>query len=417
MFAVADTAGGAVQIQLGPLGVLAEGDLSRDAAGRGAETRVRFAVLTASDVPARQRFAQGRAMHGTGVAMEQSGALQFAQNRRHATGAMHVFHVIFLRRRSDLAQIRHQTAQTVDVAHGERDLGLTRGGQQMQHGVGRAAHGDVETHGVLEGGEVGDRTRQHARVVLFVITARQLHDQPSGFEEQLAPLGMGGQQRSVARQTQTQRLGQTVHRIGGEHARAGAAGRTGRALDLGDVGITLVGIGGGDHGIDQIQMHLAPGALHLARFHRPARDEHRRDVQTQRGHQHSGRDLVAVGDADHGIGAMGVDHVLDRVGDDLARGQGVEHPVVAHGDAVVDGDGVEFLGHAAGGLDLARDQLAQILQMHMTGDELGEGVDDGDDGFVEIGVGHAGGAPQGARAGHVAAMGAGSGAILGHELR
>ncbi|MDF5827735.1 hypothetical protein P4233_06965 [Pseudomonas aeruginosa] len=47
---------------------------------------------------------------------------------------------------------------------------------------------------------------------------------------------------------------------------------------------------------------------------------------------------------------------------------------MAHGDAVVDGDGVEFLGHAAGLLDLAGDQLAEVLQVHVAGHELGEGV-------------------------------------------
>ena len=58
---------------------------------------------------------------------------------------------------------------------------------------------------------------------------------------------------------------------------------------------------------------------------------------------------------------MGVDHIFDAVGDDLARGQGIEHSVMAHGDAVVDGDGVELLGDAAGLLDLARDELAEVL--------------------------------------------------------
>ena len=87
---------------------------------------------------------------------------------------------------------------------------------------------------------------------------------------------------------------------------------------------------------------------------------------------------------------------------------------MAHGDAVVDGDGVEFLGDAAGRLDLAGDQLAEVLQVHMAGHELGEGVDDGDDRLAEIAVLHAGGAPQAAGAGHVAAVGGGAGAIGGH---
>ena len=102
---------------------------------------------------------------------------------------------------------------------------------------------------------------------------------------------------------------------------------------------------------------------------------------------------------------MGVGHIFDAVGDELARGQRIEHAVVAHGDAVVDSDGVEFLGDAARGLDLARDQLAEILQVHVAGHELGEGIGDGDDRLAEIAVLHAGCAPKAARAGHVAAMG------------
>ena len=35
--------------------------------------------------------------------------------------------------------------------HGEVDLGFLRDRQQVQDGVGRAAHGDVQRHGVLEG--------------------------------------------------------------------------------------------------------------------------------------------------------------------------------------------------------------------------------------------------------------------------
>ena len=103
-----------------------------------------------------------------------------------------------------------------------------------------------------------------------------------------------------------------------------------------------------------------------------------------------------------------VDHVFDAVGDELARRQRIEHAVMAHGDAVVDGDGVELLGDAAGRLDLARDQLAEVLQVHVARHELGEGVDHRDDRLAEIAVLHAGGAPEAARAGHVAAMGGGA---------
>ena len=87
---------------------------------------------------------------------------------------------------------------------------------------------------------------------------------------------------------------------------------------------------------------------------------------------------------------------------------------MAHGDAVIHRDGVEFLGDAAGLLDLARDQLAEILQMDVARHELGEGIGDRDDRLAEIGIGHSGGAPQAAGAGHVAAVGGCAGTIDGH---
>ena len=78
---------------------------------------------------------------------------------------------------------------------------------------------------------------------------------------------------------------------------------------------------------------------------------------------------------------------------------------MAHGDAVIDRDGVEFLGHTARRLDLARHQLPHVLQMHMARHELGEGIHHGDDRLAEVAILHAGGAPQRAGAGHVAAVG------------
>jgi hypothetical protein len=102
------------------------------------------------------------------------------------------------------------------------------------------------------------------------------------------------------------------------------------------------------------------------------------------------------------------------VGDEIARRQRIEHAVMAHGDAVIDGDRVEFLGDTAGRLDLARHQLAEVLQMNVTRHELGEGIDHRDDRLAEVAVLHAGGAPEAARAGHVAAMGGGAGTIGGH---
>ena len=175
-----------------------------------------------------------------------------------------------------------------------------------------------------------------------------------------------------------------------------------------DVGVGHGGISRLNHGIDEIDVNFLAalaGQFHLAGFHRSARHEDCRDVQAQGRHEHAGRNLVAVGNAHHGVGAVGVHHVFHAVGDELARGQRIKHAVVAHGDAVVDGDGVEFLGHAARGFDLTRDHLPQILEVHVAGHELGEAVHDRDDGLAEVPILHAGGTPQGARASHVATVG------------
>ena len=90
---------------------------------------------------------------------------------------------------------------------------------------------------------------------------------------------------------------------------------------------------------------------------------------------------------------------------------------MAHRDAVVDGDGVELLGDAARRLDLARDELAEVLEVDVAGHELGEGIDHRDDRLAEVAVLHAGGAPKAARAGHVAAVRGGAGAQSGHGRR
>ena len=87
---------------------------------------------------------------------------------------------------------------------------------------------------------------------------------------------------------------------------------------------------------------------------------------------------------------------------------------MAHGDAVVDRDGVEFLGDAAGLLDLPRHQLAQVLEVDMARHELGEGVHHRDDRLAEIGILHARGPPEAAGPGHVAAMGGGARTIGWH---
>ena len=158
----------------------------------------------------------------------------------------------------------------------------------------------------------------------------------------------------------------------------------------------------------------APAQVTLPASIGAAGDEHAGNVEAQRGHQHAGRDLVAVGDADHGVGAVRVHHVLDAVGDQVARRQRVEHAVVAHRDAVVHRDGVELTGNAAGPADLLAHQPAEIAQVDVAGHELHEGIHHRDDRLAEVLVGEARSAPQRPRADGEGSFGRGAGAVTGH---
>ena len=60
---------------------------------------------------------------------------------------------------------------------------------------------------------------QVAGVVLIVIAFGDVHDQMPGLDEPALAVGMGGKGGPITGQGQAQRLGQAVHRIGGEHAR------------------------------------------------------------------------------------------------------------------------------------------------------------------------------------------------------
>ena len=225
-------------------------------------------------------------------------------------------------------------------------------------------------------------------------------DAPRRFFEKLFAAAVGGKQRAVAGQSHAEGLIQAVHGIGGEHARTGAAGRAGAALDPGDIGIAHRIVGGHDHGIDQVEALLAVDTC----LHGAAGDKDRRDVEAHGGHQHAGSDLIAVADADHRINGMGVTHIFDAVGYQLAGWQGVEHARVAHGDAVVDGYGVEFSGKTTGLGDDFFQVLTDCMQMHVAGYELGEGIDDADNRFAELLFLNPVGTPETAGAGHSASF-------------
>ena len=102
---------------------------------------------------------------------------------------------------------------------------------------------------------------------------------------------------------------------------------------------------------------------------------------------------------------MGVDHVLNRIGDEVSGRQAIEHAVVAHGDTVVHGDGVELFGDATSRFDLARNQLSEVFEVHVARHELGERIHHRNNGLLKVLILHAGCTPQGSGACHIASGG------------
>ena len=229
--------------------------------------------------------------------------------------------MIFLGTWRDFTQLWHFAGQLIDITHGEVDFGFLRGGQQVQHGIGRTAHGDIQRHGVFERRLTGDVARQRAGIVLLVVTFGQLNNALTGVEEQRFTVSVRRQQRAVARLREAQRLGQAVHGVGGEHPGTGSAGWARGAFHLVTLLIRHFRIRPLNHRIDEVELDDFVRKLGFTRFHRATGNEDHRNVQTQGGHQHPRGDFVAVGETDHGIRTVSVNHVFHRVGNQLARRQ------------------------------------------------------------------------------------------------
>ena len=93
--------------------------------GRGGSSAARFSAIV---LPG----------HGQHVAVEQAGVEQVLEHDRHAADAVEVAHVE-LAARLHVGDVRHAGGDPVEVVEVELDAGLVGDGQQVQHGVRRAA--------------------------------------------------------------------------------------------------------------------------------------------------------------------------------------------------------------------------------------------------------------------------------------
>ncbi len=283
----------------------------------------------------------------------------FLEDGGNAAAAFHVFHMV-IAGRGNFADIRSGAADFVDFAEIQFDARFRSDGESMQNGIGTAAHCHIQSERIVERLFISD--------VFGKRTAFQshFHNPAGGGFPEFFPFGAGRGNGAVAGKSQTDRFGQTVHAVGGEHAGAGTASRTGMFFKvIQTVLIQFTDFVFGNPFENRDQVAGLAVAVHSG-FHGAAGCEDGRNVETHGAHQHTGSDFVAVRDADQRVKRMSGRHGFERVGDDFTAGQRKFHAGVSHGNAVADRDGVELERNAARLADFVADQFADFLEMCMT---------------------------------------------------
>ena len=178
--------------------------------GAGGSSSARFSAI-------------GLAGDGEAVAVEQPGVEEVAQHHRDAADPVDVDHVV-LAVRLGVGDVRHPRGDLVEVVEGQVDPRLGGDGEEVEDGVGGAAERHDDRDGVLERLLRHDLPGPDAQL-------EQAHDRLAGRVGEVVAAAVGRRRRRRAGQRHADRLGDRRHRVGGEHAGAGALARAGVALD------------------------------------------------------------------------------------------------------------------------------------------------------------------------------------------
>ena len=238
----------------------------------------------------------------------------------------------------------------------------------MKHGIRTSAHRDIQCHRIHKGLTGCNISRKNTLVAILVISKGILHHLTGSSLKEFYTIGMGRKDGAVTRQRESDSLCERVHRVGRKHTRTAAASRTSTTFYLLDFFVCYRGIGTLHHRRNQVSILATP----LTSLHRTAGTEHRRDVQTHGCHQHTWSYLITIGDTDHRICLVGVDHILHAVGNNISAGKRVKHTVMSHRDTIIDSYGIKLCSEATHLLNLSLYNLTYLMQMGMTWHKLGE---------------------------------------------
>lgn len=177
-----------------------------------------FLYVIARDVVGAHSLSKGGAVNTMYRTVDESATIQLVHNAKYATGTIALLHAVLLRVRCQLAKAGDMTTEAVDVCHRKVYAFLLRHGKKMEDGVGAAAHGNVERHGIEERLTGGNAARKNRVVAVLIVSKGVLHDLTCCVAEKTDTVGMRGKDGAVAGQSQSDGLGERVHRVGGEHS-------------------------------------------------------------------------------------------------------------------------------------------------------------------------------------------------------
>ena len=267
------------------------------------------------DVHVGQVLGQRLAGHREGVAVQQACVQQGLHHHGYATHAVDVVHHV-LAKRLEVGDVRHLVVDAVEVIERELDIGLMRDGEQVEDGVGRTTKSHEHSDGIFErllrenvargNSEANQVDHGLARTVRKVVTTT-----------------ICAGRRGRAGQAHAQSFGNRRHGVGGVHAATGTLSGANSALN--EVEIRLAHLAGlaGAHGFERVDNgHALLGAVRQANpagRNRTGIQEDGCQVETRGSHEHARQGLVAAGEQNGAIEALGLHHHLNGVGNHLAR--------------------------------------------------------------------------------------------------
>ena len=321
----------------------------------------------------REVLLEGLAGHGEAVAVEQAGREELLHERNDTADGDKFGHEIFAAR-FEVGQHRDAAADLGEVVDVQFDLGGVGHGEEVEHGIGRAAQRDDQGDGIFKG-LAGQNVRGNDAPL------EQLHHRGAGIARVgLFVRGDGDLRRAVG-QAHAHGFDRRGHGVGRVHAAARSGAGNGAGFDL--LQLFVVDRAGCAlaHSLEHGD-HVEVFAVEAAGKNGAAVDKDRGAVEAGDGQHAAGHVFIASADGNKAVEAFAADDGFDRVGNHFARDERVFHPFGPHGNAVRNGDGVEDGGFASGRVGPTGSFAGEHVEVHVA---RGDHAPGGGDGYLRLG--------------------------------